>query len=532
MASSPSLLAAIDSLSKGKLDKARSILLNIKESGSDEASTAVRFLAHIDKKDKKYYEAISTLENAIKEFGEDPKILAQLAEFYMALGNYENAIETAQRSLLAEPENSITSLNLTIWESTRNNDPIQIRKAFEQWSNKYLQELKKTAPTLHREGFDLTLDRRLRIGYLSGDFKNHPVRYLIEPYFELHDKSLFEIHAFMTEPGDQVTNFLKKYVHRWHNVQSMDDSKLHRLIREQKIDILIDLSGHTEGSRLEVFAARAAPVQVTWWGFVQTLGMRDMDYRLTDAITCPPEARPFYTESLCLMDCLTAYKPPLNCDAIYPPPWRDNGYVTMVSLNHTRKLSDSALLTWRQILDQNPDSGLMIITSETTEAGAGNLFEPRFRALNMPQDRVTAIPRLTMLEYMGIGSVADFALDSFPISGGVTTFHSIWMGLPVLTIRPKLPLAIQAYTSNILHFAGLDDCVAENQADLVQKASNLIRNREQIDKLRDNSKKGLLKSPFMDHKQRVRELERCFRAMWHKYCLKLPTTSFESQSIP
>ena len=174
----------------------------------------------------------------------------------------------------------------------------------------------------------------------------------------------------MTGDEDEISQVLKTWVPHWHNVKTLDDSALLSLIRSLEIDILVDLSGHTEASRLEVFVARAAPIQLTWWGFVHTLGIKEIDYRLTDFQTCPSGVEAHYTEALCRMQCLTAYAPPVNCENQYPSPWQSNGYVTMISLNHTRKISEATLDCWQNILALNPNSGLIIVTSDTSAVDA------------------------------------------------------------------------------------------------------------------------------------------------------------------
>ena len=147
-------------------------------------------------------------------------------------------------------------------------------------------------------------------------------------------------------------------------------------------------------------------------------------------------------------------------------------------------------------------------------------------------DRVKAVPRLTMLQFMRLGSIADFALDSFPISGGVTTFHSLWMGLPVLAIRPKQAISIRSYSANTLEHLGLHECIVDNPTELVERASKLITKQTIIDDLRSKTRERLLKSPFMDHQSRVRELEKCFSEMWRRYVCGEPIQSFNSQTLP
>lgn len=518
-------------LYEGDAEAARRTLFALWEGGGSDAANAARYIALIDKNQRRFSDAIALLESSLEKFGQDAATLAQLSEFYMTMGHHLRAMDAATRSLEEEPNNAITALNLAIWNSNYATEPLAIKAAFEQWSAGYIEPPVSAVPLqVATQKFDAP-DSPLRIGYVSGDLGNHPVRYFIEPYLKLHDASQFEIHAFMTGDEDEISQALKEWVPHWHNVKALDDSALLSLIRSLEIDILVDLSGHTEASRLEVFVARAAPIQLTWWGFVHTLGIKEIDYRLTDVETCPSGAEAYYTEALCRMQCLTAYAPPVNCEKQYPPPWQSNGYVTMISLNHTRKISEATLDCWQQILTQNPNCGLIIVTSETSEVEAGNFFTPRLVAHDFPMDRVSAVPRLSMLEFMNVASVADFALDPFPVSGGVTTLHALWMGLPVLTLTPATPIAMQTYSGNTLRLVGLHDCVTPNTEELVSRASQWIQNPTLIDQLRESARPNLLASPFMDHEGRVRELEACLHAMWQRRINDQPVTDLNSADI-
>ena len=189
----------------------------------------------------------------------------------------------------------------------------------------------------------------------------------------------------------------------------------------------------------------------------------------------------------------------------------------MVSLNHTHKISQNALLLWRQVLEQNPNSGLIIVSTESTQEGADALLKPRLESLTMPMSRIAVTPRLNLLEFMNVGSIADFALDSMPIAGGVTTFHTLWMGVPVLTIRPEQPMPLNAYTANILQTVGLDECIAESREDFLLRASSWISQPQQLDDLRQRCRSQLQSSPYMDHTSRVLELEQQYRRMWHNH---------------
>lgn len=531
MASLTPFQEGIRLLSEGNTVEARRTLFAVWESGGSDAARAAGFVAHIDKGDRRFSNAISILESSLEKLGDSAPTLAQLAELYMTMGDHQKAIDAASRSLEEVPDNAVTALNLAIWRSNYTDSPSAIKTAFERWSDRHIEAPESDTPLQTASQTTKAHARPLRIGYVSGDLGNHPVRYFIEPYLKLHDPSRFEIHAFMTGEEDEISQFLKESVPHWHSVKALDNGALLSLIRGLEIDILVDLSGHTEASRLEIFAARAAPLQVTWWGFVHTLGIKEIDYRLTDFEACPKGAEAHYTEALCRMACLTAYTPPVNTEKQYPSPWQRNGYITMISLNHTRKISGAALGRWKEILSQNPNSGLIIVTSETTEAEASNYFTPRLVEHDFPMDRVSAVPRLSMLEYMNVASVADFALDSFPVSGGVTTLHALWMGLPVLTMRPETTIAMQTYSGNTLRLVGLDECITNDTAELVSRASQWIQNPTLIDQLREKTRPNLVASPFMNHVARVRELEACFCGIWQRHIDNQPVSDFDSADV-
>ncbi len=503
-------------MSSGENAKARSALTRIRQGHNKDAATAALLLASIDLQERKYKSAVEKLEKARLQFKQDHRILTQLSEIQMELGNYDQAIELANSSLRIFPDNKTLRLNLASWISSQSSSPLEIKNHYESWCLDYLDE---PINELDDQQFSRQLneDDVLKIGYVSGDFKNHAVRYFIEPYLRNHNKKAFEIHAFMTDVSDEITEILKESIENWHSMKDVPTSEFVQKIKDLGIHILVDLSGHTQGERLDVFAERAAPIQVTWWGFMQTLGMREMDYRLTDSVFSPPGTDAHFTEKLWRLDCLTAYAPPLNADSLFESPWKKNGYVTMVSINHSRKVSDQALNLWRRILIENPNSSLIIVTMEKTPEGALELFKSRFEKFRLPADRVLAAPRLTMLEFMGLGSIADFSLDSFPISGGVTSFHALWMGLPILTLKPNQAIALQAYTSNILETAGLDECVASNENEYLAIASNWINQPNEIDRIRKICRDRLIESPYMAVRDRVHELERSFTSMWQKF---------------
>ena len=514
---------ALVHLSKGEINAALDLLLAVYRARSPLAERALLHILNALDKTDRLIEAIDLLDDACNTYPHNDKWPEALAAIWMRQGEFHKALSFADRALAINPDNETMFISRICWLAGRCEDPVQARSLFESWGRRFMDPLTDCAPPLLTR--DMARDRKLKLGYVSGDLKNHSVRYFIEPFLRGHDRKQFEVHAFMTKAEDDVTQFLKPSADRWHNVQQLDNIELLNYIRAQEIDILVDLSGHTEGERLAVFAMRAAPVQVTWFGFMQTLGMKAMDWRLTDWGTSPAGTEQHYTERLYRLDCMVAYNAPLNCETLYPSPYRQNDYVTMVSLNHTRKLSDHALTLWRDILLDNPQSGLILISNYRDPDLAQVSLAPRLAELGLPMDRVSITPRLTMLEFMALASVADFALDSFPISGGTTTLHALWMGLPVLALADANFGGMSSSSAVTLMGLNLQDCVANSITHYREMAGQWIQQPIMIDRLRERCRPALQTSPLMDHKARVQDVERAFRFMWEQYVDEQPSNT-------
>lgn len=507
--------SALVLLSESKLGEALPLLTSVYQA---RASNAERSLLHILStliQLARESEAIPLLEDACVAYPENPKWHEALACILAKQGEFARALSLADRSLSLEPNNEALFINRTCWIASRCKDPVEVRRLFEVWGRRFMDPLAGKAVPF--ESMDLSRERKLKIGYVSGDLKNHSVRHFIEPFLRGHDRSRFEVHAFMTMEGDEVTEFLKPLVDLWHAVEGLDSAALFSLIRAIKIDILIDLSGHTDGARLEVFAMRAAPVQVTWFGFMQTLGMKAMDWRLTDFSCSPPGTDSHYSEKLYRLTCMVPYCPPVNCDTLHPSPYKSKGFVSMVSLNHSRKLSEQILTVWRDILLENQRCGLIVIGAYSDPDMSQAAIEPILSNIGFPMDRVAVTPRLTMLEFMNVASVADFALDSYPISGGTTTLHALWMGLPTLALNDPRLTAMGRSTALTLEGVKLGGCVAHSFCQYKDLAGQWINDPSTIDRLRDYCRPALQASPLMDYKSRVHELECAYQFMWEHF---------------
>ena len=506
---------ALDLLSKGEKLAALEILRGVHSAGGELAPKALLYLLDTLAAIGKESECVPLLEQACKQYPRIDVWPARLSRILMHQGEFERAIAWADQTLAINPGHPVAFINRASWLAARSRDPSEVRRLFESWGQRFMAPLTERATALPERS--LSRERKLKVGYVSGDLKNHSVRYFIEPFLRGHDRGQFEVHAFMTMSHDKITPVLQSQVDHWFDVEHLDDAALLELIRQQEIDILVDLSGHTQGQRLAVFAMRAAPVQVTWFGFMQTLGMKAMDWRLTDAGMCPPGSEQHFTEKLYRLDCMAAYTPPLNSDAQYASPYHQNGFVTMISLNHSRKFSDEILAVWRDILLAHPMSALVVIGMDEDPDLAHATLAPRLQAVGLPMDRVSIAPRLSIIQFMNMASIADFAVDSYPTSGGTTTLHTLWMGLPIVAVDDPLHGSAGSSTAATLRGVQLGECVADSLDGYRQLASQWITNPSMIDRLRERCRPALAGSALMNHTARVTEVERAYRFMWNAH---------------
>ena len=499
-------------LTQGDFSSARASLLESIKLDGIVAPRAIEKIVEYFIGQRKFVDANAILDEALSILPRNPALLWLRAFCLAQSGNIEDAITYATKCLAISPDDSMVALNRACWKARATTDALETKRVFEEWAGKFIDNLAESVPPLDVTSYQD--DGKLKIGYVSGDFKNHSIRYFIEPFLRFHSRDSFDVHAFMTMAEDTISSILKPLADTWHNVADMSDRDLLDYIRREKIHILVDLSGHTDGSRLEVFGMRAAPVQVTWFGFMQTLGMKAIDYRLTDFSITPPGSDDMYTEKLHRLQCMVSYMPPVNADELHRMPCLDNGHVTMVSLNDPRKINDDVLGAWKAILDSNPEAGLIIISNEKEKDTANEQFLPKLTAHEFDTSRVLVHPRLSMLDFLNISSVADFALDTFPVSGGTVTLHSLWIGLPSVTLGGAGQTGMNNSAASTLTGVGLGECVAGSIEDYVALAQEWIETPSIIADMRQKCRPALQASPLMDYGSRIAEVENAYHSMW------------------
>lgn len=360
-------------------------------------------------------------------------------------------------------------------------------------------------------------ERRLRIGYVSPDFRRHAVAYFAEPILAQHDRTRVEIYCYAeVQREDDYTERFRRLSDHWHSTVGLSDEAVEKLIREHRIDILVDLAGHTRGNRLPVFGRKPAPVQVTYLGFAGSTGLSTIDYRLTDRYTDPEgNAESLYTEKLLrLPDSLWCYRPSLGMPEVTPLPALERGYLTFGSFNNFNKIDRDTLGLWATLLRAIPDSRLMMLTVPEGDGRQRLLRE--FASLGVEAGRLDLHGSMPMDAFHRQFLEADIALDPMNINGGTTTCEALWMGLPVISLKGKRFLSRAGLS--ILSTVGMSDFVAATPEDYIRVAGYLNGNRELLAELRAGLRGHVAGSPLTDEVKFTRDLENLYRDVWRKWC--------------
>ncbi|MBI5381003.1 MAG: tetratricopeptide repeat protein [Opitutae bacterium] len=363
-------------------------------------------------------------------------------------------------------------------------------------------------------------ERRLRVGFLSPDLRQHSVAYFLEPLLANLDKKQFEILLFHDHyQEDAVSARLRGYAAVWRNFVSQMPAQVETTLRTFNLDILIDLTGHTGMNRLQVFAKRIAPVQVTYLGYPNTTGLPSMDYRLTDELADPTgDADRFHTEKLIrFAPTAWSYSPPEEAPGLNPPPCLSGAPVTFGSFNALSKLTDTTLQLWRKVLEATPGSRLLLKSCRRPTPE----WERHLDLAGIPRERLgTLPPQPDVTQHLACYGQIDIALDAFPYHGTTTTCEALWMGVPVLT------LAGDRHASRVgvslLHAIGHPELVATDSDDYIAKATALAADTARLETLRRSLRSDMRRSPLLDHAGQAARFSAALRDMWRTWCARSP----------
>lgn len=359
-------------------------------------------------------------------------------------------------------------------------------------------------------------ERILRIGYVSSDFRAHAVGHFIEPILAHHDPGkVVSVCYSNSSTRDAATERMRAHAAAWRDIATLSDDEADALVREDRIDILVDLSGHTRGNRLLVFARRPAPVQVTFLGYPATTGMSAIDYRLTDALADPPGAERNYRERLYrLPRSLWCYLPRYEMPDVNTLPALATGHVRFGSMNGAAKLNAAVIEAWSRILARVPAARLLLATVPHGEYEAR--IREEFERHGIGDSRLEIVDRVEPHEYYKLFAGIDIALDPFPCNGGTTTCESLWLGVPVVSLAGE-EFRSRAGLSLLTH-AGLPHLIARSVDAYVDIAVALAGDLPALAELRAGLRERLRASPLADIGAYVTALEEAYRFMWRNWC--------------
>jgi len=361
-------------------------------------------------------------------------------------------------------------------------------------------------------------ERRLNIGFVSGDFRQHPVGYFLESVLSELDREQLNITLYATHPQiDALTERLRAGALQWSEMDKLSDEQAAESVRADGIDILVDLSGHTAGNRMQLFARKPAPVQVTWLGYWSTTGLRAIDYILCDRRGVPEDEKAFFVEEpWYLPNTRLCFTPPEHDVAVAELPALSAGHITFGCFNNLTKMSDAVVALWSRILHETENSMLLLKTKQLEDEHLQEKTRQRFAVHGIGAERLSMEGHTDRADYLAAYHRIDFALDPFPFTGATTSSEGIWMGVPFVTLRGGQLISRQGET--ILHNLGLGDWVANDEEDYLARALRHAADLNGLAQLRAQLRPRLLASPLCDAPRFARHLEAAFRAMWRRYC--------------
>lgn len=411
----------------------------------------------------------------------DPSVFSALDNRYHVLkklGKFDQAAQCLKRMLEIAPEDpEITSSvifrldHLLGWSIAEGQD---FRR--KHWA-RHEAALQKDAEMVARSGAPSkrSSNKKLRIGYVSADFRGHSAFSVFGPVILNHDRNQFEILAYSNSSlRDEKTEDIISFVDVFRDISNMSDIDVARQIKADSVDILIDLSSHSAGNRLPVFSLRPAKIQIAAWGYAHGTGLSSMDYFIMDEVYAPPEAAEYFSETLIYLPSAVPFMPPNDLPDVADPPVLMNKVVTFGSFNRGIKITKTALGLWTEILHASENTRLLLKCSSSESPAWRHVVESYLQEGGIDPARLTFLGRTNQRDHLDAYRLVDIALDTSPDSGGVTTWEALSMGVPVVSFLDDV--LAQRVASSILNVAGLPELIAAGPVDFVRKASDLSRN--------------------------------------------------------
>ncbi len=465
-------------------------------------------LEHVD-------EAVAEARRAVELSPKSHAAIAQLAAALHSQGNLDEAIRMNRLSIEINPHDEGGHSNLIYGMLAHEScDAQSVFDEHRAWGRRHADSLRP--PNLRHDN-DRTADRPLRIGYVSAHFRKHAVSLFSEPMIAAHDYDGFEVTCYSdVRQPDEITNRFRGYADRWRDTAVMSDEALARRVRDDRIDILVDLAGHIGGNRLLAFARKPAPIQVSYLGYQHTTGMEAMDYRLTDDHADPPGMTdPHYTERLVrLPRSFFCYAPPDEAPPVNELPALTSGRVTFASLNQPIKIRPHTWETWARILTAIPGARLLVLARGSAEFE--RVARQMIARVGVDSQRVEFLRRRPRDQYLELHHEIDIALDTFPFNGHTTVCDALWMGVPSIMMEGSSYAS--RFGGSALHSLGFEELIGRTPEQYTQIAVGLAGKLETLAEWRRTMRDRLRGSPLLDAAGFTRNLEEAYRTMWRDWC--------------
>ena len=466
---------------------------------------------------KRHQEAMAEYRSAIALDPQFAPAHANMGASLLSQGDLDAAAASLREALRLDPQLDVAHSNYLFALHYRGDiDAAETFRIARDYQARFAAPL---AARRHPHQNSRDPQRRLRVGYLSADLRQHPLGFFLEPVLESHDRTRFEVTCYSgVVKSDAVTERLRSKSDRWVNALAYGDDALAEKIRGDGIDILVDLSGHTAGHRLLAMARKPAPIQATWMGYLDGTGLDAIDYLITDEWTAPAaEGGQYFAETLWrLPEVYQCYRAPSYAPPVAPAPFTGEGLVTFGCLNNLAKINDDVVDTWSAILHAAPGSRLLIKTSNLDDAPTLQRTRERFAARGIAAGRQLLEGGAPHPEFLAAYGRIDIALDPFPYSGGLSTCEALWMGVPVIKLLDRRFLS--RFGASFLDVTGLASLLAETRDDYIRIAAGLAVDPARLLALRSGLRERMAASTLCRGELFTPQLESAYRTWWQLWC--------------
>jgi len=511
--------------SVGRTQEAEQAFLNLLEKQAH--MFAYYELAGLYRDTERPSKAIASLQQAVTLYPDQNELYHDLGNAYIQAGLADQGVEILRQALEKAPYNQVLRSGFLqqshhLPEST----PEVLFEAYTQWGRMH------ASPSLSTASYDnqLDLDRVLRIGYISPDFRRHSVSYFIEPLLEAHHRDKVQIYGYgHVLNADDVTERLKGKFDHYCDIVTLDDQAVAEQVKLDGIDILVDLAGHTSGNRLGVMALKPAPIQVTYLGHPDTTGLTQIDYRITDAKAESERSRQCTTERLVdLPQGFLCYRPPEFAPDVTEAPFLKNGYVTFGSFNNQAKINRNMIALWSEILLKIPDARFLLKLRVADDEAVKAMYLECFEHYGVTSDRLDIHTCGSPEDHLACLGSVDIALDTYPYNGTTITCETLWMGVPVVTLKGDLHCSRVGYS--LLSQLGMEFLAVDTTDQYVTMACALACKPEAISQMRDSMRLRMGASSLCKTEPFAGHVEAAYQHMWDIWCQKTLSDAHDTSS--